>query len=287
MTLTATLSRLLILGGSLLLVTPATARVPDDLDTIHRETRIVADVMKSALRSQLKQGTRVTRVTAEYLANQGVLLSVNLNAPWLIINDGDSAIEINGQLNLEEIPAMVENILSDLHIDVTPYEPEALEALRVLRTEQRELRAEQREIRGKLREARRELVRADDRGEREDAEEEIAKLEKELAGVDAQFDALAKDIDLQYQELRDYRGGPTKPAPAAASPDNLHDVIARAVCDYGGTLRSLDTDHYFTVALRRDETTDYLIFEMGDVFSCSEGGMRAEKLLERAYQYSG
>jgi hypothetical protein len=281
------IARYLLIGAVLLAANSALAREPQNLSVIHRETKIVADVMKSALRSELRQGVRVTSVTAEYLANQGVLVSVNLNAPWLVINDGDSAIEINGQINLQEIPTMVENILADLHIDVTPYEPEALEALRDMRAEQRELRAEQREIRGKLREARRDLVRAEDRGDRKDAEEEITGLERELAGVDAQHDALAKDIDLQYRELRDYRGGPSEPAPPATPQNDLNDVVARTVCDYGGTLRSLSTDDFLTVALRRDENTEYFAFDMDDVFSCSEGDIRADAMLERAYQYSG
>jgi len=77
--------------AGLLTLPSASARDIDNLDDLLREARIVADVMKSALRTELRDGVRVTSVSAEYLARQGVLVSVKLNAPWLVINDGESA----------------------------------------------------------------------------------------------------------------------------------------------------------------------------------------------------
>lgn len=275
----------LLLVGALTLPGHALAREITDLDAIQREARIVADVMKAALRSELTDGVRVTSVHAEYLARQGVLVSVRLNAPWLTINDNDSSIAIAGEINLDEIPSMVENILADLQIEVSPYEPEALEALRALRSEQRELRLEQRGIRAKLREKRRALVRAEDDGDREDVQEDIADLERELLAVDAQYDALAKDIDIQYQELRDYRSGAREPAPQPKA--DFDALIARSACDYGATLKSLGADNFLTIALRRDGHNEYYAFKMDHVFSCSRGDMRTERLLDLAYRYAG
>ena len=213
------ISRWLLALITLSLASLATAREVDNLADITREAKIVADVMKSALRNELKGGIRVTSVTAEYLAEQGVLVSVRLNAPWLTINNGDTSIAINGQINLEEIPSMVENILSDLQIDLSPYEPESLETLRELRAEQRDLRLEQRDIRAQLRTLRRELVRTDSSNEQQKVQRQIENLERELIAVDSQYDALAKDIDIQYKSLRDYRDrvdppdAPVRPLP--------------------------------------------------------------------------
>jgi hypothetical protein len=278
---------LVLFGSCLFFSSLAAARDVEQLADIQREARITADVIRSALREQLPDGVRATSVTAEYLARQGVLVTIKLNSPWLVINDDAAKIQFNGRLNLEEIPIMVENILTDLNIDLTPYEPEALEALRALREEQRELRLEQRELRSELRKTRRSLVRAENDKARREFEEKITRLERELHTVDAQYDELAADIDEQYQVLRDYRGGPTPGEPKTAPPEQMTNVIARAVCDYGGTLRSLNSENYLTTALRRNENTEYLVFKMDHVFDCSNSDISWERLLELAYQYQG
>jgi len=282
------IARWLLACLTLSLATLATAREVDNLADITREAKIVADVMKSALRSELKSGIRVTSVTAEYLAKQGVLVSVRLNAPWLTINNGDTAIAINGQINLDEIPSMVENILSDLQIDLSPYEPESLETLRDLRTEQRDLRLEQRDIRAQLRTLRRELVRAESNDEQQKVQRQIDNLERELIAVDTQYDALAKDIDIQYKSLRDYRDRidtPEAPNPPASQSADIDALVARIVCDYGATLKSLGSEDYLTVALRRENSTRYFAFKMDYVDSCGRGDMQFERLQERAYTY--
>lgn len=267
------------------LPTVSMAREIPNIDAINRETRIVADVIKSSLRSEIDGQVRVTSVSGEYLAKQGVLISVRLNAPWLTIADGDSAIEINGHINLDEIPSMVENILADLQIEVSPYEPEALDELRNLREEQRELRSDQRKLRTKLRERRRALVRATEDDDREDVQVKIDDLERELLAVDAQYNALAKDIDIQYKELRDYRGGYKEPS-EEISDTNYPLLMAKAACDYGSTLKSLSSENYLTFAVRRDENADFYAFKMDHIHSCNGGDMKVEKLLELAFQYS-
>ena len=264
------------------------AREVGNIDDIQREARIVADVMQSALRNELRDGVRVTTVTAEYLARQGVLISVKLNAPWLVINEGDSAIEINGQLTLEEIPTMVENILSELQIDVMHYEPEALGALREMREEQRELRTEQCELRATLRQERRELVRAEDDDDKDESQQRIDTLERELAALEAQSNALSADIDRQYEELRDYRGGSSSPASRETrSSTDVDAVITQTVCDYAATLKSLKSDNFLTIAVRGNDSTSYFAFEMDHVRRCNRGDMRTERMLELAYQYQG
>ncbi len=278
-----TLFLLIVLTG----FTHAFAREPDDLEDIQRELRIVSDVFKSALRDELRDDMRVTSVDAQYLAQQGVLLSVTVNTPYMNIgHDGSRSFEIDGRrISIPQIPSMVEDILQDLQIDITPYEPEALEELRDLRSEQRELRLEQREIRSDLRSKRRDLVRAEDRDKRENIQEDIDDLERELTAIDAQYDALAADIDGQYQRLRDYRDGYSHPESEEAP--EIDTLIARTVCDYGGTLKSLKEENYLTVALQRGQSNRYYAFRMNHVDSCSNGNMKAERLLELGYLYDG
>ena len=272
-------------AGLALACTPIHARTPDNLEDVQREARIVADVVKSSLRNELRDQVRVTSVQAEYLPRQGVLVSVRTNAPWLTIHDGETPIEFNGNIALNEIPALVENILADLQIDVHSYEPEAVGELRALREEQRDLRRQQFDVRAKLRSQRRELVRAEDRKDREDAEEEIAELERELAGLSAQYDALAQDIEEQYDALKEYRGGPS-PEPRQPFDDNWAQLMAVQACDYGGTLKSLNSENYLTFAVRGSERTQYFSYKMDHVYSCGRGDMRSERLAELAYNYA-
>ncbi len=268
------------------------AREPGKLDDIKRETRIVADVMRAALRDQLRGEVRLTGLDAEYLPQQGVLVSVSLNNPWLVINrQGDPEFEFHGDITIPEIPAMVENILHDLQINVTPYEAEDLEALRDLRAEQRELRLEARNLRAKLRERRRALVRADDDELRQNIEETIGALEEELATVDSQYEGMSAEIEAHYEALRDYDttvtavAPPAPPEPPAAQ--DLGMVVATTACDYGGTLKSLASDDYLTVVLRRGKSSQYFAFRMEHIYQCGRRNMSPERALELAYQYEG
>ena len=272
----------------LLLAAPfvSSAKEPGNLADIQREARIVADVMKSALRDELREGMRVTSVESQYLARQGVLVSIQINAPWITVNGkGDAEFAFDGTISIPEIPSMVENILKDLQIEIAPYEPETLEELRDLRSEQRKLRLEQRKIRAGLRSARRSMVRSDDPDKVTELKDEIVALESDLAEVDEQYDALSADIDEQYQRLRDYREGFTPPKPPAA-PD-VDGLIARTACDYGATLKSLRDSEYLTIAIKRGEANQYYAFLMEDIYACSDRDMQPNRLLEKAYQYQG
>ena len=87
--------------------TAVLAKTPNNLEAIKREARIVADVMKSALRDEVREGMRVTSVDSEYLARQGVLVSIDVHAPWITINQqGDASFEFDGTISIPEIPTL-------------------------------------------------------------------------------------------------------------------------------------------------------------------------------------
>ena len=273
----------------LLSAAPSAAKEPKNLQDIQRESRIVADVMKSALRGELGQGMRLTNADAQYLARQGVLITLSVNSPWLTIHeDGQgTSLEFNGEFSLPaEIPALVENILEDLQIDAAPFDADALDELRELRHEQRAMRGEQRSLRSRLRAARRALVRAEGDDSKSALREEIQGIEEDLKHTEVEYDELSNAIDEQYQRLRTYRDD-AKPPPAPPSPPDVDLVIAGAVCDYGATLKSLSSDRFITIALRRGKTTQYFAFLMNHVKECSRSNLKPERLLELAYQYDG
>ncbi|NKC01335.1 MAG: hypothetical protein GKR90_22945 [Pseudomonadales bacterium] len=272
-----------------LLTTPVSAREISDLNNIQRETRIVSDVIRAALRDQLRRDVRVTSLSAEYLARQGVLVSITLNTPWIKIGEeGEPSFDFHGNVTMVEIPEMVTNILQDLQIHIPPFEPESIEDLKALREEQRELRRDARELRSDLREKRRELVRRDD--DDDELNERVAILEAELATVESQFNELSAEIDATYQELK----APTTPSISTTQavnnkrePIDLAMIVAQTACDYGDTLKSLNSDEYLTFSLRRGKTTEYFAFEMNHVRQCSGDERRVERLLDLAYRYEG
>ncbi|MFT7651158.1 MAG: hypothetical protein ACI9ON_002029 [Limisphaerales bacterium] len=272
------------------LIASPMAKVPDDLDEIQRQTRIIEEVLQGALRQELRSELRVTNVDAQYLAPQGVLISVNINTPWLKFDKrGEPEFQFHGNISIPEIPAMVTSILQDLQIRVPAYEPEALEEIRELREEQRDLRMEGREHRSALRGKRRELVRTDDSGDQRELEEEIVKIEKQLQLIDQQYDSLTAEIESQYAYLREQPQVPTAVAKPAnpTQPLDLDEVFTQAICDYGSTLKSLDSDQYITLAIRQGNETQYLAYRMDHVENCGLGNMKPDRLLEHAYQYDG
>ncbi|MEM7079109.1 MAG: hypothetical protein AAF513_10820 [Pseudomonadota bacterium] len=262
------------------------AKAPEDYQSIQREARILADILRSSMRGEVGAGVRLSRVESRYLAEQGVLINIHLNVPWISINaQGEHEFSMSRRVSIPEIPSMVEEILSDLKIDISPYQPEALANLRDLRSEQRQLRLRQREIRAQLREQRRIAVRYEDDATRDEARATIARLEQDLERIDGEYENLSGEIEAQYQSLRDKPAKAPTPPGAPPAPPPLDSLVARAVCEYGATLRTLPDDQYLTIALARERTEEYFAFRMKDVKACSEKGYRAEVLLDMGYRY--
>ena len=274
-----------VLSATALLAEPSHARAPQDLEAIHRDTRVAENVFDSAFRDAWRDELRVSGVSVEYLADQGVLVSVKVTRPWITITDRGSQVTIDKHISFPEVPELVQEILAKLDIPVDPYHPEALEDLRALREEQRELRLEDRDVRKKLRSERRDLVRAEDGDERDDIKENIAELERELAAVDAQMEALRLDIEDQMSMIATLNKRSDR-TPARAEDPDIQTTVVEVACEYGTTLKFLDADNYLNFAIRYQDDDHYYVFKMDHVNQCSRGEMQAERLLELGYQYS-
>ncbi|MEM9620192.1 MAG: hypothetical protein AAF993_00990 [Pseudomonadota bacterium] len=269
----------------LLLTLPLQAKVPEQLAEIQREARIVADVMVSALRREVGEQLRITAVEPQFLVDQGVLMTVSMNTPWLSLQHGGDPSQMARRISIPEIPAMVENILNDLHISMAPYETEALEELRELRDEQRDLRSEQRKIRSDIRKLRRDSVREDKPDKQREMGQDIAALEAELSESELQYDELSRRINSQYERLRNYHDHDTPGYTNSGPQVDMAQLIARSVCDYGANLKTLENRHYLTVALERDRAAELFAFRMVDIRRCSSGDLSAEELLAESFQY--
>lgn len=277
-----------------LIVGPAHAEPPPHLDALKREMRIVEDVFDAALGDV--PGVRVGAVEADYLAGQGVLLSLSLRTPWLgpaghgpmqgqrvvrIVRDRDMAVPV---------PDMVHEILADLelNLDVPMFAHRALDlsALREIRDEQRALRNQQRKVRQRIWGARLQMAE----GERgEDAADTVAALEAELQRLEDEDDALEARIDAEYEQLASTReveevevSATAEAAPAA----DFDTALARAVCDYGATLKSLPRDEHLSVRVRERDGDTFHVFGFDDVIECQRGAVTPEELLGKGVSYS-
>ena len=280
-------NRQLITAGLIVLAAATSqARTVDEWPEIRREINVTEDVIAASLRETFDRDMTVHTVEGTYLPRQGVLFNVHLSAPWFSIDTEENGadLHIDANLNLEEIPRMVHDILAELQIAVAPYAPEALAELKDLREEQRELRREQRGMRSELRKLRREQVRERDEQQREDIQAQIADLEVELEAAEAAGEALSADIETQYERLQE-EAQPVKRQKSDAPDASI--AVTTAICDAAATLKSLRNDNYVTVALRQGGSMTYITYSMETAKDCQRRNIDAAKLLDKAWTYQG
>lgn len=272
-----------------LTVGPAHAEPPPHLDALQREMRIVEDVFDAALGDV--PGVRVGAVEADYLAGQGVLLSLSLRTPWLGPTHGKRVVKIIRDRDMAvPVPDMVHEILADLelNLDVPMFAHRALDlsALRELRDEQRALRNQQRKVRQRIWGARLQMAEGESG---EDAADMVAALEAELQRLEDEDDALGARIDAEYEQLASTReveevevSATAEAVPAA----DFDTALARAVCDYGATLKSLPRDEHLSVRVRERDGVTFHVFGFDDVIECQRGAVTPEELLGKGVSYS-
>jgi Spy/CpxP family protein refolding chaperone len=261
--------------------TAASARTPEDFAAIRREMRIGADVLRAALANALPESRRVVKVEAGYLAEQGVLVIVDLASPWFRFDP--RSIDIDSEFtHLEHMPDMVQDILGELNLGLSRHQVADLKELREIRDAQRGVRAEQRALRRELRELRRQLQRAGSAAEADALHTRIETLETELAAAEDEERTLDQDAVV----VRDTLDAPSPRAgDAAAAPARLDLAVAESVCSYGATFRSLSAGQHLNVLVRQAQVSRYYVFEMKQVRACRDGGLTPEEMLEAGFGY--
>ena len=86
--------------------------MPQDLNDIQRDTRVAENVFNSAFRDAWRDELRVSAVSVEYLAGQGVLVSVKITRPWITITEHGSQVTIDKHISFPEVPELVQEILA-------------------------------------------------------------------------------------------------------------------------------------------------------------------------------
>lgn len=265
--------RLLAVAGtiSLTLTVAAASNQPPALEALRHEMNVAREVIPTAL-ANTAQRVRVVDAEAIYLAGQGVLIDMDMvRRPASRVGD----FEVTA---IEQIPHVVQEIVANVQLAIAPYEPEDLAELRELREEQREVRNQQRELRRALRRLRAEQARNPDH-----VAQTIGEREAELRALDGEYQALERDIDEQYEQLRTLRQSDV-PAELPATHD-LTDAIGTVACDYGGTLKSLPDDEHLTLRLRRGRESAFYVFRKEDLVACRRESIAAPELLSRAAIY--
>lgn len=277
--------RLLAVAGtmSLTLTVAAASNQPPALEALRHEMNVAREVIPTAL-ANTAQRVRVVDAEAIYLAGQGVLLDMDM-ARWPASRMGDFEVTA-----IDQIPHVVQEIVANVQLAIAPYEPEDLAELRELREEQREVRNQQRELRRELRRLRAEHAREPDYigiplpGETKTVMAQgIREREAELEALDGEYQALERDIDKQYEQLRALRQSDA-PAEEPATRD-LTDAVGTVACDYGGTLKSLPDDEHLTFRLRRGRESAFYVFRKEDLVACRRESIAAPELLSRASIY--
>ena len=264
------------------------AAPPAHLDALRQEMAVAEDVFQAALGNA--PGVRVWDVEADYLAAQGVLLSMAVRKGWFgagrarvvkIIQDEDIGVTI---------PHMVHEILADLDIPGVAHRTADFEVLNELREQQRALRNQQRTVRALVWQTRLGIARGH---QEEEGEDTVAALEAEIERLDAEHEALQSRIDAEYQRLSAGETGDQIETPAgqdATDPvadADLEALLLQAVCDYGGTLKSLPEDEHLSLRVRESTGDVFYVFRFEDVVDCQRGSMTPAKLLEAGVSYEG
>ena len=267
----------------------ALADAPPHVEALRQELRVAEDVFEAALDNV--PDLWVSGVEADYLAGQGVLISLSVRTGWSV--HGKRVVRIIRDEDVTvPVPEMVHEILADLELDLPSFgrRPPDLEPLRELRQEQRALRDQQRKVRERIWQVRLDMASGAREG---DGAETVAALEEEMRRLEAEEAALETRIDAEYDGLtpvREIEDATEVEAPGATGETiapNFPTTLARLVCDYGATLKSLPHDEHLSLRVRRRTGNTFHVYKFEDVIDCQRGAMTPEELLGKGVTYEG
>jgi hypothetical protein len=291
----------IFLGGALLF--GASASVAEaDFDRIHKDVTVMTNIIKGAFEADENCRGCKPRIEATYLANQGAVFAIRVNAwrSFSFIEDSDSEfsfvipapeevreIEITEVVGdvldslgtvVEDVGSRIEFRMQDLEHDESfmRIDSEARRALRELQRERRDLEYERREYEI-------ELIHADE-SSRKNIEKQIAKLEKQVSAVEQKRAELNEVYEAERKEREAERQAKREKARQAAEQQlaAIENVVIRSLCDYGGTLKNIPEDEFVSLQFERggEQKTKIFVMEMGDVQGCRQADvLRSDALI--------
>jgi len=239
----------------------------------HGAPKELLDYVDRSMQPWLQE--RVGTIESEYLARQGILVSLHLRRKPSVQDLPDALFTMMAQTGETRLP-----------IPFASLAPDDLAALKILADELDETRQKHREL---YQDWHVELRNASESGELEP--DDSGPIEREISSLHARERELQTDINAEIQRLR---GLLVEPA-LESSGNDIHGALMQAVCDYA-MLKSLPDDEHLTLKVGQDKAPrdgwrpgrlwTYYVLAKRDVVDCRHGSIDAEALRERAYVYS-
>ncbi|MDE0660383.1 MAG: hypothetical protein F4029_16260 [Gammaproteobacteria bacterium] len=219
--------------------------------------------------------TRVGTIESEYLARQGILVSLHLRRRPTVQDLPDALFTMMAQTGETGLP-----------IPFASLPPDDLAALKILADELDETREKHRKLYQDWHVELRDASESD-----EFDPDDSGPIEREISALNVRERELQADIDAEIQRLRSLLVQPVK----ESSGDDVDGALIQAVCDYA-MLKSLPDDEHLTLRVGQDTPPrdgwragrqwTYYVLAKPDVVECRHGSIDAEALRERAYVYS-
>lgn len=288
-----------------------------DIDRKLRELNIMDNIFEAALEEEADSGLlrRIGRAESMYLADQGMVFSfrvVNVHAvrvmgqrmgePWQeYMNEMLEMTEESLELVRESFPDLDFDFDRDIDFDFddrvfvssNPRAPQAprsvhevffvgdqrggeWEAMREMEDAMRDTQDEVRDMQRQVRRLERQL--RNDESDTDALEAEIGaieeQMESELAVLEEQQQAYEEFITNLENMRREQQ---------LVAVDEASSQIIGTLCDYGGTLKSLDNEEHVTIILEDvvDDNDQVYVFSYNDIRDCSS----AEDLKNSAQAY--
>ena len=273
----------------------AQAREPEHVAVLVDEMAVLERVLGAALESETSGSTgyrsrleaiqdqtgmnlrpwlqeSVRSIEAEYLAWQGILISLQLRREPTVRDLPDALFTTMARTGETRLPMILASL-----------EASDFAGLKKLVDELDETRERDDEL---TRDWHREMRNATERGS--DRPQQDGPIVQAMRVVQAREAELGAAIDAEIKRLR----GLVQPR-SDPSTEDVHAALVKAVCDYA-RLKSLPDDEHLTLKVsqekpylpRRGLEWTYYVLAKQDVVACRQGSIDAEELRRRAYVYS-
>ncbi|WP_371186406.1 hypothetical protein [Thalassotalea maritima] len=291
-------SVLSLLAGSFMALNSAAAV---DMDDIHKQLDIMGNIMQdSANQVDGNKRHRVSRVDSHYLAGQGVLFTLSMNAsrfadfPVAPVVPVPPVGESGEALFGEGFEVVIEQALEDAALvaeRVNDGLRQQLEEQRTLREQERELAYAMRDLARQERDLKYQKLHVE-KQQKQELKQQLEKIEQKKAEIAESKQA----IEAQNKQYRE-KVAALKQQRLAEKQQFLHSLeqnLAQVMCRYGGGLRQIPDEQYVSVIIkgageqqRQGNKDKVIVFKKADIKSCVLESIDSKALLSKAnsYQY--
>ncbi|MCV2884951.1 hypothetical protein OE749_09605 [Aestuariibacter sp. AA17] len=299
-----------LIAGILATTLVAPSQAQTDMQALHKELKIMSNIMKTALTLDAKdKGIRMRGVEATYLADQGVVFEVTTsNGGWNFdIADLLSDVPIPPVPDLPSVHFITseDEMVIDIQEEIEDATRSAFESargeMRKARNKLRNLREQEREYAWEQREYDRRLrdidfqKRSADKTHLSQLEQNEAELRQELEEIKRKREEIAKyseQLEVEHKALNEKRieaRQQTFKAFLAKFESGIGDVL----CNYGAGLKSLPKEQNVSFVLDKFGQVDdqssrsdrIYVFKQKDINACVINRISTDELLTRATIY--